>query len=168
MAEWRTIGLTSIEIGAIAGDGGMGTTLAALGKTYQGTAKLQSADPETTDFYAEEDDDPIDKMVKLGARTLTWSIMDFTPATLAAVLGGTASGTGDAATWEAPTSYVDVEKSIKIVTKKNLKIEIPRAKITAKLNVDFGKTAMGLVDITATILTPTKAATAPIKVSKVA
>ena len=54
MAEAKktyTIGLSKIEVGAIAEDGGMGDTLAVLGYTYQDTCTMTQEDrkrPTTT------------------------------------------------------------------------------------------------------------------------
>ena len=168
MAEWRTIGLTSIKVGAIAGDGGMGTSLAILGKTAKGTAKLTTADPTVTDFFSEEDILPVEHSADAGATTFNFAIMDFAPATLVKIFGGTATGTGDTATWEAPSQYAEIELSLEITTKKGIIYAYPRVKIVAKFNVDFGSTAIGMIDIIATPLTPTKAGTAFCKISKAA
>ena len=54
-----TLGLSKIEVGATAEDGGMGESLAQLGYTYKDTCKMTQEDPETTDHYAEEVDDPV-------------------------------------------------------------------------------------------------------------
>jgi hypothetical protein len=167
MAEFRTIGLTSIKVGAIAGDGGMGTTLAALGVTYQDTAVLEQGEPEKTEFYSEESDDPIEVEVKAGITTVKWSITDFTPTILASILGGTATGTAPNDKWEAPDAAASIEKSVEILTKKGMYIRIPRAKIVAKININLSKKNIGLVDIVATVLKPTKAATASFNVARV-
>lgn len=167
MAEKRSIGISTLKIGAIAGDGGMGTTLAAVGVTYRDSAELVQDDPEITDIECEESDDPVESIEKLGNRTLRWSIMDYTPDTLVKVLGGTVTGagtSGDPKIWNAPTVSPQIERSIEIVTKSGFKINIVRAKITAKLNAKLVKNGVALVDIEAKVLTPTKAATAPIQI----
>ena len=64
MAEAKktyTIGLSKIEVGAIAEDGGMTRYLRVLGYTYQDPCTMTQEDPETTDHYAEEVDDPRSK-----------------------------------------------------------------------------------------------------------
>lgn len=166
MSELLSIGLTHIKIGAIAGDGGMGTALASVGNTYEGTCTLTQEDSEMTEFYAEEVDDPIEVMSKKGKTILEWAIVDWTPSTLVTVLGGTVDGTGSAAKWSAPSDIPDIEKSIQILTKKDVLIEIPRAKIEGKLDANFSKKEIALVRIKATVLTPTKEAEAPIYVSE--
>ena len=170
MAEKRSIGITTLKIGEVAGDGGMGSTLAVVGATYRDSAELVQDDPEITDIESEESDDPVESIEKLGVRTLRWSIMDYTPATLVKVLGGSVTGAGTAGdpyVWNAPSTSPDIEQSIEIISKKTIKFEIPRAKITAKLNAKLVKNGVALVDITAKVLTPTKAATPPILITDV-
>lgn len=169
MAEKRSIGLASLKIGDIAVDGGMGTTLAAVGVTYKDSCELMQDDAEVTDIECEENDDPVESIEKLGKRTLKWSIMDYTPDTLVKVLGGTVTGEGtelDPKVWNAPTTSPSLEKSIELISKSGVKFEIPRAKIMAKLNAKVVKNGVALVDVTATILTPTKANTSPIMISE--
>lgn len=168
MAEQISIGLSSLKIGDVAGDGGMGATLAAVGVTFEGTAVLTQEDGENTEFFSEESDDPIETITKKGAVTLEWAIVDFTPATLASVLGGTVVGTGAAAVWHAPVDVPSVEKSIELISKKNVKYQIPRAKIVSKLDVNFSKKEIALVRIKATVMQPTKANTGSIMISKLA
>jgi len=158
MAEKRTIGLKSLKIGAIANDGGMGTVLDTLGVTYEGTAKLTKEEDSMKDFFCEETDDPIEVVSKKGKVTLEWSITDFAPATMAKVLGGTVDSTDvDNPVWKAPDDAPNIEMSIEIITKRNVKIEIPRAKIVASLDLSLGKEDLGTVKIKAVALKPTKA-----------
>lgn len=166
MAELRSIGITSIKMGAVAGDGGMGTSLTAVPNIYKDSCELTQDDPEIVKIEAEEVDDPVEILETLGKRSLKFSIMDYTPATLARFLGGTATGTSPDDEWAAPSTSPDIEQSIEIVTARNVKIEIVRAKITAKLNAKLTKQGVALIDIVAEILTPTKAATAPITISR--
>lgn len=84
----------------------------------------------------------------------------------AASIGGTGTGFSQVVTsvfgsatsekWEAPDSFDDVEKSIRVTDKKGNKILIPRAKIAAKLGLSFAKDKLGQLDMSATILQPTK------------
>lgn len=64
-----TIGLAKIEVGDMAAGGDMGTSLASLGYTYQDTCRMTQEDPETTDHYAEEVDDPV-VSISRGGKTL--------------------------------------------------------------------------------------------------
>jgi hypothetical protein len=161
MAEKRSFGLKSIKIGAIAVDGGMGTVLAALGVTSEGTAVLTKEEDEVKEFFCEESDDPIEMITKKGKTTLEFGIVDVTADTLVKVLGGTA----DAGVWKAPASAPSIEQSIEVVTKKDVKIEIPRAMLQASIDWNLGKEALATVKIKATVLTPTKAGEPSVKIS---
>lgn len=167
MSEKRSIGLEYLKIGDIAADGDMGTSLAAVGVTYKDSCELMQDDAEVTDIPCEEFDDPVDSIEILGKRTLKWSIMDYAPDTLVKVLGGTVTGAGtelDPKVWGAPTTSPSLEQSIEMKSKSGIIFKIPRAKIRAKLNAKIVKNGVALVDITATILTPTKAGVDPLSI----
>ena len=83
-----TIGLSKIEVGAIAEDGGMGETLDVLGYTYQDTCTMTQEDPETTDHYAEEVDDPVISISQGGKTNSNFSIMNPSAELKAALSGG--------------------------------------------------------------------------------
>ena len=53
MAETRTLGLETIEVGDIAIDGGVSSDFAPLGVTYRDTAELTQEDPDITEHYSE-------------------------------------------------------------------------------------------------------------------
>jgi hypothetical protein len=160
MAEVRTLGLLKIEISDIASDGGLGTTFAALGKTYKDTADLQGADPAVFEHYSEESDDPEEIVQTKGKVTVKWSIFDTDADTLVKALGGTSTGTAPNKIWSDGGTATSIEKSIKITPKAGKIINIVRAKLVAKVNYKLAKNGIFMVDIVATILTPTKAATA--------
>lgn len=252
------LGLVSVEMGAIAGDGGMGTVLEAIGNTFQGTATLTTEDPQTTDFFIEEQDDPIESVVtQKGVTSLALSCVDVKASTLQKFFGGSVTpyiaaggvltlgvitpgssytngtytnvpltgGSGSGATanitvsggevtavtivnkgagysgsdnlsaaasdiggtgsgfsvvvatvqaqeqkekWEAPTTAPDIERSIKITDKKGNIVEIPRAKIRANFNWSFTKDNLAQVNMTATVLTPTKEGVAPLSITNYA
>jgi hypothetical protein len=164
MAEKRAIGLLSIELGAIAGDGGIATTFASLGVTYQDSAELMQADNNITEIFSEENDDAEEVIEVMGGKTLKWSVMNIDPDNLVLILGGTATGTAPNKTWEAPDTRSQIEKSVRVKTKTNQTIDIPRAKIMAKINWKFSKKGVALIDITAKVLKPTKAGVASLKI----
>lgn len=59
--------------------------------------------------------------------------------------------------WQAPDQIPEKEQSIKLNWKNGGGLDIPRAKVTAKLAFSFKKTALSAIDITADILQPTLA-----------
>ena len=169
MSQKYGLGLVSISMGAIAGDGGMGTSLSALGNTVQGSATLTSGDDTTTDFNIEEQDDPVQSIVsQKGKKTLAWSCYDVDGATLYKLFGGTYTpynATGPVQEkWDAPAASVTLYQSIAIVDKNGNTINIVRALITAKFNWSFTKDKLAQIDLTAAVLTPTKANTPPITI----
>ncbi len=156
MAHYSS-GITEIAIGAIAGDGGAGTTLASVGDIYEGTAEFVQDDNETTEHYSEIADDPFLVVTKKGKMTVKFSIVDVTPATLVLFLGGTAAGTAPAETWASPATLPNIEQTVRITTREGFVILIARAKIVGKINWNLGRTEVAKIDVEATILTPTKA-----------
>lgn len=159
MAKLVTLGLTKIEMGAVAADGGMGTTLTETGSTFEGSASLVFEDPEVTEFYCEESDDPQYQGYKGGKGVLKFTKMDLDAGDLVTFLGGTSIGTPKV--FSAPSSIFTAERSIKLTPKTGMVINIVRAMVVAKVNYVIGKKDIFKVDITATILTPTKTATQP-------
>ena len=143
----------------------MGTSLAALGYTYKDSCSLVTADPETTEHFAEEADDPIVSIDKGGKTTLSFQIMDPDVEVLATLLGGTADGTSG--TWSAPNSNPVVEKSVKITPEQGLYFEIPRMKLTAKINEKFSKSGILLIDVVGTVLTPKKEGEKKMKATRI-
>lgn len=163
-----TLGLSKIEIGAIGEDGAMGTALAALGYTYQDTCKMTQEDPEVTDHYAEEVDDPVVSTTRGGKIKFNFSIMNADLKVLETLLGGTISGTGPTEKWTAPAKLPIIEKSVKITPEQGLQFEIPRMRIDAKINAEFSKKGIMLIEVSGTVLTPTKTGEGKMTASKIA
>ena len=120
------------------------------GLTYQDTAKMSQEDGEETEFYAEEEDDPIETIEKAGKTTFTFSVMNPDLTTLKRLFGG------EIATniWAYPDVAATVEESLIILPRKGLKFQVPRAKIKAKFNGEFSKKGLLLLEVTATVMKP--------------
>jgi len=159
-----TLGLSSIKTGAIAQDGGMGQTLAALGYTYEDTAKMTQEDPTVTEFYAEEVDDPVAAISRAGKTGFEFSIMNPDVSVLADLMGGTADTTNN--TWTAPDTVYECEKSVEITPKQGFKIEVPRMKLQTKINAEFSKKGIMLIEVKGTVMAPTKSGEKKIKLTK--
>ena len=168
MASKRILGLVSIKIGNIANDGGMGTSLNAIGDTVADSCVFASEEATETEILTEEQDDPIEIITQQGKKTLTWETFNMDGAIMQELFGGTytpavTGGSPSPATWEAPEKFPIVEKSIEVVDQKGNKLQIVRAKLSPRLQADFKKTALGKIAIVTTVLTPTKANTKPFK-----
>jgi hypothetical protein len=168
MADYVTIGLASIQVSAIASDGDVGTSFAAIGKTDEGSATITTADATFTEFYAEEVAAPIYTAVKEGSMEVKFNLAAPDLPQLAAVFGGSVTGTGGSATWEMPDITTGIEKSLKITPTAGFILTFPRASITAKLIGGLKKTDTLKVEVTAKILQPTKAGVKRLKTSLLA
>ena len=163
-----TLGLSKIEVGDIAEDGSMGTTLKSLGFTYQDTCKMSTDDAEETDHYAEEQDDPVVTTVRGGRTRFVFSVMDADLQVLADLLGGEITGTGPTEKWEAPAKLPIIEKSVKITPEQGLQFEIPRMRLVSKFNAEFSKKGIMLIEVAGTVYTPTKTGESKMTASKIA
>lgn len=162
MARKTVKGLVKVEFSDIAADGGIGSTFTQFGDTVKDSFSLTETDPTTQDFNIEESDDPIDTITTAkGVESAAWSTYNVEPDYMVIMFGGTKAGTGvegDEYTWTPPDTQPEVEKSMRITDRNGLVIAICRVKLTAKKNLSFQGSKLGTLDITAKILTPTKAA----------
>ncbi len=69
-----------------------------------------------------------------------------------------------AESYELPDALPSVEVSIKVTDKKGNVVTYPRAKISPVLSLSFTKDALGQIDLTGTILQPTKAGVKRMKI----
>jgi len=164
-----TIGLSKIEVGDMASDGDMGTTLASLGYTYKDTCRMTQEDPETTDHYAEEVDDPVVSISRGGKTLFNFSIMNPDVEVMAQMLGGKGTPGSESAgdVWEAPAKIPVVEKSVAITPEQGLKFEIPRLCMTTKINAEFSKSGILLLEVAGTVMTPLKSKVAKMKATTI-
>lgn len=161
----RVLGLANIKLGAIEEDGGMGETLVAIGDTVPGTCTFEEEEGTTQDFFSEELSTAIESIIsEPGVERVNWSTTNLDADNLVRLFGGTKT-TGPPVTYEPPASKVDIELSLEITDKKGNKIEFPRVKINAQKAIAFNKTALGQLNVTATVLVPTKENTAPWKIT---
>ena len=161
-----SLGLSEIQVGKIAEDGGEASTYAKIGKTYQNTCKLQQETADVTEHYEEGQAAPEVRKKKKKVPVLTFSIMDPDVTFLKEYLGGTVDGSGDTAVWSWSDTDEDIVASIRAIPEVGLVYTIPRADIEAVLNADMSSQGINLVDFTVTPLKPTKAGVPSIKAQK--
>lgn len=152
-----SLGLSEIQVGNIAADGGCATVFKKIGKTYQNTCKISQDSADVTEHYEEGQSAPEVRKKKKKVPVLAFSIMDPDTTFLKAYLGGTVTGAGDDAEWGWEDTDEDIEASIRVIPETGLVFTIPRADIEAVLNVDASSQGITLVDFTVTPLKPTKA-----------
>ncbi len=161
-----SLGLSEIQVGAIAADGGEATSYSKIGKTYQNTCKLQQEKADVTEHYEEGQSAPEVRKKKKKVPILTFSIMDPDPTFLQAYLGGEVTGTGDDMEWSWSDTDEDIEASIRVIPEIGLVYTIPRADIEAVINADMSAQGINLVDFTVTPLKPKKAGVKTIRARK--
>ena len=161
-----TLGLSEIlgkaEELASTADAFKETGYTRFGLTYQDTAKMAQEDGETTEFFAEEEDDPIDQITKAGKVTFIFSIMDPDLTTLTRLFGGEVASD----VWQYPDALADIEESVIVKSKKGLCFHVSRGRVKAKFNGDFSKKGLLLLEVTVTVMKPTKAGVKKIYVKK--
>ncbi|PLK44406.1 hypothetical protein [Emticicia sp. TH156] len=156
MGKLVTIGLAKIEVGEIGTNGVMGTSLETIGHTAEGSCTIETADPEITEFFVEELDEPIHTAAKMAVTTITFQLASPDLEQCKAVFGGDLNPeTGTPTSWDYPSGLVTIEKSVKITPKEGLIFSIPRAKITAKFTGQFGRSETLKVEVVITVLKPT-------------
>ena len=133
----------------------------------QDSCVFASEDPQETEIEVEEVDDPIDIITLGGKKTLKFTLADPDETALALLMGGTGVATPGSESYTAPDTFPITEKSIKVTPTKGLILSIPRARIVAKFNGVFSKSANFKVDVVATVMTPTKSGLAPFSTTRV-
>jgi hypothetical protein len=156
------IGLVSLKMGDIAVDGGMGTVLTPFTGTVVDTAVMSEEDGTTNDFPIEESDSPFYSETIPGSQTFVFSVYDTDPASLVRLLGGTATtDLSGRSVYEAPDTKPSIEQSFELIDKKGNITEIVRGKVIGKYDKKFQKSGLAKVDVTVTILQPTKSGVKP-------
>ena len=159
MAKPVAIGLKNFYLGAIAGDGGMGTDLEPVSYSVIDTPVFNIPEGEKTDFPIEESDTPYYSKTTPGVPVFNLSIYGLSAAVLAKHFGGTAvvgPTSGDPDTWEAPAQIPTFERSIVAEHSQGGFLSIVRAAITATIDWNFQKNNLPQINLVCTVLTPTK------------
>lgn len=168
-----TLGLTKVEMaeypttGANAGGMASDNDLEQLGYTYKDTMQLTTEDPETTEHYVEEVDDPVVAIETAGKQEIEFSIPNPSPETCVLLMGGTASASvsgGDNDEWEEPDVMPHKEMSVRLTPKQGYIIEYPRMHIVAKLEGSLNKSDLLMLKVKGTMMKPEKQGVAKRKV----
>lgn len=150
-------GLEKIEFAPILGDGGIGTTWTQYGLTAEDSFTMAEEDPAVTDMKVEEFDAPVVTISTEGKTTITFSVADPDIETLFNLKGGTITGTSPSRVWGKADTLPTIEMSVKITPKEGFTaIRVPRASISAKINSTLNKKSLMVIEVTCTVLVPTK------------
>lgn len=161
MASVYGNGLMGVYLGTIAGDGGPATTWVELGDTFADSMNLTSAEGTKIEFFTEEKTNAFISKTQAGSKTLTWTCVNISAQNLQKLFGGTVTGAGtigDPYIYRAPVAGVQaIERSIKVVNGDGVEFIFVRASVFPTFNIAFSKSQASQINITATILAPTKA-----------
>lgn len=147
------MGLKKVEMGDLASDGGRASVWTQHGYTAQDSCTMDTADPETTQIYAEEVDDPIYESKKGGLTTITFNIQNPSVDSLVKLCGGTKGSDGE---WKKDGSLPDIEQSLKLSLTTGQTFIFPRCSIAAKFSGTIGKSDNLKLQVKATVLKPLK------------
>ena len=139
------------------------TNYTRFGLTYQDTAAMNTEDGETTEFYSEEEDDAIDDITKPGKTTFSFSIMDPDLNTLKRLFGGEIASD----VYAYPDVVIECVESLIITPRKGLAFHLSRAKIKSKINGEFSKKGLLLIECTATATKPSTTGVRKMYVKKI-
>lgn len=134
--DWRILGYTSID-----------------------TAAVSEEEGTTTDFNVEELDTPLFSRFTPGKTTIAWDIADPSLPAFVEVFGGTITGIGDAAQWNAPASYVQKEFRVRITPKIGYMMLFNRMLFKPLKNFTLGKNNLTAITVNADMLQPTDGVT---------
>jgi len=150
-----TFGYSKIEMGAIAVDGGMSTTLAEIGFTYKDTASMVESPATATPHKKEGTDRPILMTKEIGDTTVKFSIMDPDATLYGSLKGGTLSGTSPNV-WASPSAGPSVEQSLKLTSEAGIVWAFPRVAVDAVFNQKLARSGINLLEVTCLVMAPTK------------
>jgi len=121
---------------------------------YRDSFNMTEEEGATIDHYSEMDNTPKVSFTEVGKETITLQLMETQVDNLVLFLGGTKTVVATRDRWSKPTTATDIEKFISITTNDGTTIQIPRAKLTARKNLQFRRNGIWLIDVTLTPLTP--------------
>ena len=139
-----------------------------LGKEHEMARTLfhDFAEKEVKPLAQEVDEEerfPVETVEKQGKITFSFSIMNPDLPVLKRLFGGEIASD----VWSYPDAVNTVEESIIILPKKGLKFQVPRMKLVAKINGEFSKKGLLLIEVTGTVMKPTTSGLKKMAVGKV-
>lgn len=144
MAETKVYGLKSLKTGTPLPSGDMQTSLTELCRTYRDSCEFTEDEPETTDEYSDQSDDPILTFATKGKKTIKVSTFDYDPAVLVKVKGGTIVN----GQWAEPAVMPEIFMAVRLETDSDVPFDIPKAKVMAKINAKLQKKGVALLELT--------------------
>lgn len=172
----RSIGLKAAYFGDVSAEGGMPSAMKQMAKTLKGTASFTTEADSEQDFFSEEEPTVPEETVttESGLKQIKLNLMEWTNEVLISLFGGSEKNedvTIDGKTYTvkkyvAPKSIVTVEKSIRVLSRYNVVIDVPRAKISARFVWNLTQTDIAQIEVIAKALAPNGADDGPYEIYK--
>lgn len=144
MAETKVYGLKSLKMGEPLPSGDMQTALTELCRTYRDSCEFIEDDPEQTDEFSDQSDDPVITFFGKGKKTIKVSTFDYDPAVLVKVKGGTVVN----GQWAEPAATPEIYQAVCLETDSDVPFHFPKARIFGKINANLQKKGLALLEIT--------------------
>lgn len=160
----RSIGLKKAYFGDVPAAGGMPTEMKQLAKTLKGTASFTTEADTTQEFFSEEEPSAPEETIvtEPGLKQIKLNFMEWDNTALQKVFGGTVKTedvtiegkTYTVEKYKSPKDIVQVEQSIRVISRNNVVIDVPRAKIVARFVWNLTNTDIAQIEVTATAQSP--------------
>ncbi|MHC5309135.1 hypothetical protein ACYSNM_03490 [Myroides sp. LJL116] len=150
MSEKRTYGLKVLNAGEVTADGSMPEQLEELCRTYKNSVEFTEDDPQITEEYCDQEEDPIEIFVQKGAKQIKFSTFDYSPETLVKLKGGTIVNGQYAESTNTESIYLAIE----LITNTGMPFHFPKCRVTTKYNAKFIHDGMALLEVTLKPMSP--------------
>lgn len=154
------VGLKSLKMGEQTAEGGMSTTLVAVGSVYKETASIIDEDGTVTKHFAEGARYPFLTVYEAAGTQIKFTLVNIEPTELKKFLGGEAA----AASWKSPVTSFSAERSLSLETKFGITVEVPNAMVYAKLNWNLATKEIAKIEVTAEVQEPKVAGESPMDI----
>lgn len=147
MAVIYSVGLAKLELGDVSTTDGIISNWVEY-PVYKDTAKIEEVAPTETKYYQAGKPHPVKVGLQGGGDKITLSIMDVSPATLAALQGGTVTTTNGVATWSKAAGQMKEKiKAVRATTLDGFVYVINRGSLRANRNFNLAENSIALLDI---------------------
>jgi hypothetical protein len=123
-------------------------------EVFRDTFNLTTGDGNRTDQFAEMSVNPDVSFLEQGTTTGLFSLMNTSAARKQLLMGGTVTTVDLKETWSQPNNKIAIEKNIVATTVDGTVITIYRASVDGKLNFQFRRNNILLLDANFAILQP--------------
>lgn len=156
--------LSSLKMGEVGTDGGMGTTLTEFDDPVENTAVFQQAAGTDTTFPNEIKDIPFFKFTAPGEMTFEADFYAKDAAQLKRCFGGTITpgASGEPDKWSYPLETFSQEQSLEATQRNGAKVAFPRLAVQCRFEWNMRKNALPLIHLVGTVLYPLDGTTGPV------